>query len=112
MRTYPIRYLVEFGAYTIKDIEPEWGAADALLIASLVRKAAHEGPLSMGLVTADGTNNSEEMKTTEVFSVMTLLADHIIESPDAPDWQKDIAEIVMRLTRRAKGIDLLKEDTQ
>lgn len=111
MKTYPIRYLVEFGKYTKEELEKgDWGGTDAVMIFSFIRGEAPKGPSSVAIITTDGTNNNEEMKTTEVFLGMTLLANNISNSPDAPEWQREIAKKVMDLTRDHMGINIPTEE--
>ena len=67
------------------------GGCDALAIVSIIRDGdeVHDGSKSFAMLSIDGFNDGV-IPDTEWFQVMCMIANHVKNSPDAPQWQRDL----------------------
>jgi hypothetical protein len=97
---YHLKYYIEVGDFT-KEQADGHGLTDAIVIASILRgPKAHEGEKSIAIVSADGHNKGQEIPSTELFQVWTILADMLTQEDDLPAWQKAMAESVINAVRK------------
>jgi hypothetical protein len=95
-----LRYDVKLkpGGYTAEELKQDGaGGADAIVIASIVRdgRPPHSGPLSVVIMSVDSVGYQEgdypDIPDTELFIVMTMMADKLSKSEALPAWQKALA---------------------
>jgi hypothetical protein len=97
---YHLKYYIEVGEYTRAQADGH-GLTDAVVIASILRgPQAHVGEKSIAIVSADGHNRGQEIPSTELFQVWTILADMLTQEEDLPKWQKAMAESVISAVRK------------
>ena len=72
----------------------DFGGADALMLISIIRegKKAHDGGVSIKIMSLDGQNDKNPIPDTELFHIWNSLCIRIIESPDTSFFQKQIAQ--------------------
>lgn len=100
-KKYHVKYDIDHGEFTADKLrEGGYGGTDAVVVISMLREAAHQGPLSMAVASCDGTNGGEPVLPTELFLAMTALADTIMKSGSVPSWQITICDVVLAATRR------------
>ena len=111
MRKYRLRYKVDFepGEYTKDDAgNGEWGLTDAILLASILTDGdrAHEGALSVAIISMDGRTSTPgapvPQPPTEMFTVWSLLGHKLMTEykEGLIDWQLKILEDAFEATKR------------
>lgn len=89
--------------YTKQQLAEEGaGGADALMIVSILRggKKAHDGSFSAAFKTIDGQNGGSAIPNTELFSVFSMLANHLASCGDVLPWQKELCEDVFDVIKQ------------
>lgn len=87
---YRLRYKfsAELGEFT-KEQAGEDGAADALLLVSILRP--RDGGLDVAFLSADGHNNKEPLGAMDLFKVWAVMAGALAESEELGPKAKSIA---------------------
>lgn len=102
-KKYRLRYKIDFesGEFTKEDAEnKEYGLTDAILLASILTEGdkAHEGALSIAIISVDGRASKlgapVPQPPTEMFQVWSVLGQQILTEyrDQLNDWQIKILE--------------------
>ena len=96
--TYPIKYSVEFGNWTIEEIGSDGGCDQLLLVSITGRLATNGESVSIRFIGVDG-KSKQDLNSAQLFQIWATMAGNLSECEDLSPKMKTIAEVAFDIVK-------------